>query len=461
MSVSGTPIKLVPAEAKNTEKDQVYMSADLLNQLKIDARQSLRICFGKKFVTVKVRTAELFPNEYRLSENILEEFSLPVNTCLFLCIPAKQTLYLGPVIALLTDIEVNEHAEPSFRSIHSFCGELNSIVSEMGGFFYVFSYSDFSTEEITGYYFDKGKWLKGKLPFPDCIYNRIHSRKVEQSPLFKKFRQELEQSNILLFNDHYFSKWEIYQYLIENKQILPYLPETEIFSKKNLKELMEKYPTVFIKPDHGSNGRNILKLVQDQGEDQVTLHASQNPGTQIQFRNDSISALFEHLRPFLQNRMYIIQQGISLVKYQKGLMDFRVLVHRKEQNLWKVTSLVARISAEQQFVSNLAQGGTIMKPYPALSASFNKQTVSEIIALLRELSLEAAATVSQNTSGIQGELGIDIGIDQTGKPWIIEINTKPSKNFEGHLKVRPSAKAIIQYCVWLFLEKVLEKELKT
>ncbi|HYK72188.1 MAG TPA: YheC/YheD family protein, partial [Pseudoneobacillus sp.] len=45
-----------------------------------------------------------------------------------------------------------------------------------------------------------------------------------------------------------------------------------------------------------------------------------------------------------------------------------------------------------------------------------------------------------------------------GHPWLIEINSKPSKNFEEQeIKIRPSAKAIISYCQFLALEHVIQK----
>ena len=113
-------------------------------------------------------------------------------------------------------------------------------------------------------------------------------------------------------------------------------------------------------------------------------------------------------------------------------MDFRVLVHKNQDNLWEVTSLVARISAEQQLVSNLAKGGKIMKPLLALTTCFNQETSLQLLSVMRDLSIEAADIVSQNTNGVTGELGIDIGVDDTGKPWIIEVNSLTLQKLRGH-----------------------------
>jgi glutathione synthase/RimK-type ligase-like ATP-grasp enzyme len=140
-------------------------------------------------------------------------------------------------------------------------------------------------------------------------------------------------------------------------------------------------------------------------------------------------------------------------------MDYRVLCHKNHQNKWDVTSVVARISAENEFVSNIARGGEIMSPLNALKENMSVSDAKRVIAQMKDLAIETALIIERKTSGITGELGIDIGIDQDGKPWIIEVNSKPSKNFEdGQMKIRPSAKAIIQFCTNLALYSTSEME---
>ncbi|MGV2806477.1 YheC/YheD family protein, partial [Clostridium perfringens] len=52
-----------------------------------------------------------------------------------------------------------------------------------------------------------------------------------------------------------------------------------------------------------------------------------------------------------------------------------------------------------------------------------------------------------------GELGIDLAIDTTGRIWLLEVNSKPSKGENAPLnadsKVRPSAVRLVQYCQYL------------
>ncbi len=95
-----------------------------------------------------------------------------------------------------------------------------------------------------------------------------------------------------------------------------------------------------------------------------------------------------------------------------------------------------------------------MKPIYVLSSLSDRQTAIQQLALMKELAVETSSIIGKRANGLVGELGIDIGIDENGKLWIIEANMKPSKNFEEHdKKIRPSAKALIEYCTFLSFSK--------
>jgi glutathione synthase/RimK-type ligase-like ATP-grasp enzyme len=458
MSTSFIPIRLIPIEKEISNDPAVQISIQLSKQLCIESSSLLCLWIGKKFMNMKIKITEITQNEIHLPIPIFKHFSLPIQPYKFQATyaPTKHHLYLGPVVGLLSDMKTDKEA-PNFRNIHLFCEELHRGFSEFGGFFYVFMYSNFTDSSVRGYYFTNGKWIFSEVPQPDVIYNRIHSRKLEQDKSFQSFRKKLEQLSIPFFNDRFFSKWDVYEKLMLEEKIHPFIPETRIFSKENLKDLMESYKMVFIKPIHGSQGRNIIKLGKE--EDQYVFQSTSDTHSEVIIKKQSIHDIYQQLKPLLRNRIYIIQQGISLTTHQSRSMDFRALCHKNQHHLWEVTSLVARISGEAQFVSNIARGGKTTKPFNTLKPIFQKKMAKEIILLMKELSIEAASVVSSQSDGITGELGIDIGVDQSGKVWLIEINSKPSKNFEENkAKIRPSAKAIIRFCTNLAFETSLVKE---
>ncbi|GAA3330118.1 hypothetical protein GCM10020331_081370 [Ectobacillus funiculus] len=69
-------------------------------------------------------------------------------------------------------------------------------------------------------------------------------------------------------------------------------------------------------------------------------------------------------------------------------MIFRILCHKTEQNQWKLTSAVARVSSPNEFVSNIAMGGEIYKFDEVLQFAFSQKQVRHLKKLLSELALE-------------------------------------------------------------------------
>lgn len=452
-----TPVTIKPRKQKNKNDSFVQMSNQLFTNLLVNHNLGLNIKLGHKTINTKVKTIEMDPNMMLIPENILKDFCLPIQDYKFQAIyqPDLLTLELGPVIGLLTDFPSNEEEEPHFRSIHAFCEELHHGITETGGFFYVFSYDQFLNR---GYYLINGKWSPFEHPLPDVIYNRIHSRKLEHSEPFKHFRKRLETLLIPLFNERFLSKWEVYNQIFHEKHLFPFLPKTKIYTKEHLYELTQEFETVFIKPVHGSQGRNIVKLKKEE-DSQFSIQtsiAALNDRSRNKYLLDEVHQLIKQI---LHNRFYIVQQGIELVTFESCAMDFRVLCHKNLNNHWQVTSIVARVASENEFVSNIARGGRILRPLNVLHTCLGHKKSIEVLALMKELALETASTISGSSTGITGELGIDIGVDQEGQLWIIEVNSKPSKNFEDGLgKIRPSAKALIQFCTLLAFESTIVKE---
>jgi hypothetical protein len=457
MSFALTPITIVPRKPEHKHDRLVQLSSQLLTQLHIKEHWEFLMMLGKKTINVEVQTIEIAPNEMILPGNMIKDFGLPLQRFKFQAIylPDVRTLRIGPVIGLLTDFPSPKQKEPHFRTVHGFCEELHHGITENGGFFYVFSYDQFLNR---GYYLENEKWLPAELPMPDVIYNRIHSRSLERTEQYKQFRSKLELLEIPLFNNHFLTKWEVSKQVMQEPLLSPFLPETKLYSIEHLSELAQKYETVFIKPIHGSQGRNIIKLIKSENH-HYTLQSSL-PALASNFGEKfSLDEFYQLIKPHLHNQMFIIQQGIILLTHETSALDFRVLCHKNLNNHWQVTSIVARVAANQEFVSNLAMGGRLIRPIHVLHANMSKKKAAEVLADMKELALATAAVISSSTTGIMGELGIDIGVDKDGHLWLIEVNSKPSKSFENGLgKIRPSAKAIIQFSTMLAFDSEILKE---
>lgn len=366
---------------------------------------------------------------------------------------SNHTLLVGPVIGLLT--EIKEEDPIHLKSIEYFSRELAVFAEELGAIFYVFSLKDVKASPHTfldGYMLSENNiWLKRSVPFPNVIHNRLHARKNEQNSAFISFMKELQKDNIPIFNEHFLNKWDVHNHLVKATHLHPFLPTTLEYSYENVKKLLEVSDTLFIKPTSGSQGKQIFKLEQHTDDQRLSLSYSslqQNVTTHYEHLQDIIT----RLQPYTKKRHFIVQTGIDLIQLEGRPVDFRFLCHRRENDTWQVTSAVARVSKTGQFVSNLAQGGDMLPVQQVLVHLFDKKDARHLQKAMKSMALDVCNEISSISDGIFAELGIDITVDKSGHPWLIEVNTKPSKNMDKRSEndaIRPSAKAIILYCLYL------------
>ncbi len=358
---------------------------------------------------------------------------------------------LGIFIGLVTEV-IETDQGISFGSIQAFSEELATFCESNHVLFYVFSLRNFdSTSSLfRGFIWNGKDWNKFDVPTPHVVHNRIHSRRREKSLTYEQLIKMLKKKHIPFFNDHFLNKWESYQRLLDQEHLLPYLPETELLlSPQNLENFLLKYEKIFLKPIHGSQGKKIIRIEHSEAEyflDYTTFSRD------IERVYPTILELYKAIKSRISKQAFIVQKGINLLRFQDRIIDFRFLCHLNSKNQWKVTSSVARLSSPNEFVSNIARGGEIQKVNYILRKTLDPKVANDANKLLHELALEVAASVGQSEDELFGELGIDLALDTLAKPWIIEINTKPSKNMDALssvTSVRPSAKAIINYCLYL------------
>lgn len=364
--------------------------------------------------------------------------------------PASRSLYLGPLVAvMMSRVYTSSYGQP-FASNTAFCEEFSIALRSKGGVVYFITPQDVENNNGTleGRYF-QGTWKKGIFPLPDVVYNRLTSRKLENKASVQQFFTTIKRNGSHIFNEKYLDKTDVFEILKRQSSMKKYLPESHhLQSFSTLKSMMAKYKTVFIKPISGSLGKGIIRIQKQESKKQYICHLSGMNGAQ-KLVFSSLSALFKSISGKLKNRKYQIQQGISLITANGRPIDFRALVQKNQEGKWSVTSIVARIASNDSFVSNLARGGTLVRVKQGLQQSnLSSTSISKVHARLNKAALDLSKALDQNLSEHFAELGVDLGVDLRGKVWLIEINSKPSKNDNTPLsnrKTRPSVKKMIHY----------------
>lgn len=425
------------------------LSKSLCKKWEIGNGDQVQFQFGKhiEMVTI-IETLSFRTPTIEISLPLAEKMSIPFEIMPIHCLynQERNTLKLGPIIACMTNQMY--HDETKFGSLTIFFEELARFAKRHHILFYIKPLLK-NNESIYGYSFQEEHWKKQLFPDPDAVYNRIGSRSFEASMAYKDFITTLEENQIHYFNHCFLDKWDIHESLSSFPEMAPYLPRTTLFSDyEPFAEMLTIYPFIFVKPINGSQGRQILKIENNEHKYDV-FYSSISQENSTTFHSSYL--LFKRLKERLTKKTFIVQQGIDLINYEERALDFRVLCIKNEEGLWRVVSSVARISSKEKMVSNLAQGGEQKRPLEILTTLFDEKLAKQYVRLMGELALEVAHLISESYDGLFGELGIDIGLDKEGKLWIIEVNSKPSKidQDEPNDQIRPSTKAILAYLAFL------------
>lgn len=443
-------------------EDTIMLGEAQTKWLKIPQGQHITLRFGSFSHNVKVIPIAKFEG-MRLSQSLGKKMGIAHNMTLGIRYKADTTsVALGPLIGVLVSRDYPNMPEKPFGSITMFCRELAEACAEQGAFVYFFTPNQLgSMKSISGWVMTSGSngsagWKRSAMPLPDVVNNRITSRKLESKPAIQHFLKEVKSHHrASVFNDKFLDKAEVFDALKKDESVVRYLPESHLLRNYTMLSAMcSRYSCVFLKPIRGSLGKGIVRITRSEpGGGYLAMFATAS-GSRKQAYN-SLEKLFSAISTKMKTIRYQIQQGLQLIEIHDRPVDFRALVQKNAKGKWSITSIVARTAGNHHFVSNLARGGSLSTAGEAIAKSDIKSGVSkkEATAKLRQAALNIAKGVDAQIDAHFGELGIDLAMDTNGRVWLLEVNSKPSKNDNTPLnndnKIRPSVMALIQYSRFL------------
>ncbi|WP_442600561.1 YheC/YheD family protein [Paenibacillus sp. KN14-4R] len=214
------------------------------------------------------------------------------------------------------------------------------------------------------------------------------------------------------------SKWEKTKWLLTRKDFQKHIPQTMLFNKHNLTTMLASHSVVYFKPTTGSGGVNIIRI-----EKRARGYQTQSNSTKAVY--PTIDHLFSNLKQYSARRPYLLQKGIALAKTNGQPFDIRVMVQKTNEGKWVSTAVFAKIGRPGKVATNYNQGGTISYFRSTLSdAGYNAATIQRKKAKLKQMGVSVGHCFDRHMKGFR-ELGLDIALDSAGKPWILEVNTRP------------------------------------
>jgi glutathione synthase/RimK-type ligase-like ATP-grasp enzyme len=450
-----TPLEIEVRNGHPTAIHTIGLPTSTIKKYKIPLKSTAFLQLGSSKQPVKISKIKA-SHKLQLTNELATKLSLQSTMRLNLKYkPYTKTLSLGPLLGVFVSRYRAHKTDRPFSKTTTFCKEIAEACQLSGTSVFFFTPKDLkkSSSLLHGHAFYHGAWHSSTFPIPNVIYNRLTSRRYENLAHVQKFLHSIKQQHhTQVFNERYLNKSEVFRALRKETKLHMYLPESHLLTHPSLlKQMVSKYSMLFLKPITGSLGKGVIKIrrITSQQYECQTTYAE---GIRKK-RYASLQALTHSLSKLCKKRSYQIQQGIQLLTIDQRPLDFRALVQRNEQGKWTITSIVARIASPQHFVSNLARGGSQSTVISAITRSNLKGKASVISQKLKHASLSIAEGIEKQINSHFGELGVDLAVDKSGKVWLIEVNSKPSKddqpNQQADAKIRPSVKNIVKYTKYL------------
>ncbi|WP_019423232.1 YheC/YheD family protein [Paenibacillus sp. OSY-SE] len=215
-----------------------------------------------------------------------------------------------------------------------------------------------------------------------------------------------------------FSKWKKTRNL-QSSSLKRYIPETVIFNYDRLGEMLTRHKMVYVKPDKGTHGNGVMRVKQHSG---TSFELREGVSTQTL---NSLDSLHAAIKTRIGKRMYLVQKGIHMMTHRGRKFDLRVLVQKNLDNKWESMSILGRKAAAHKIVTNVSNGGKMETLSKLLHSRLNDASIRRLGRELEQLGVSTGRELSRTYKGLK-ELGIDIALDKSMHPWILEVNTNPA-----------------------------------
>lgn len=217
------------------------------------------------------------------------------------------------------------------------------------------------------------------------------------------------------------SKWLRTEAVARDRRVRAYVPETAIFTAGSLTRMLNRYNTVYVKPDHGNHGTGVMRVWRSKAGGKYSVQSGSRTRSY-----GSVGALYTALQAARIGRQrYLVQRGIRLCRYEGRPFDLRIMVQSNPEQKWEVTGMLARVAGSRGVVTNVRHGGSVVSmDRVCRSIGMNLSQIAALRGRLRKVGLRTSSAMLRRFKRIK-ELGLDVGLDESRRPWIIEVNTSP------------------------------------
>lgn len=356
----------------------------------------------------------------------------------------QQTLRVGPVVGILTAGLVVGGRVPGnrqmFRYVLDACRKAGLIA-------YVFLADgvSWSQQAVTGYQWGGGRWVSGRFPLPDVVYNRVPNRKLELSAAVSGLKHQLRQRQISYFNPRYLNKLDLHRILARVPAARSFLPWTgRVRHQADVDRALQRYGSVYLKPKDAFAGKGILRVSRGRSGFDIRYRVNDRNRRKL---CRTPAELQSGLRQLMGAGTYMVQQAIELARYRGRIFDVRLLAQKNGQGVWQVSGMGVRVASRGGITTHVPNGGYIAPITEVLPVVFTDRA-EQVEQRVRQLALTLAPLVEKGCGAPFGEMSMDIGIDRHGRPFFFEANSKPMKFDEDRIRAA-GLRTLVEYMQYL------------
>lgn len=289
-----------------------------------------------------------------------------------------------------------------YGEIDQLCRELIALGDMFGWTVFAFSPEDIGNGFVIGWRFDEAgkRWYSERQSEPQVVYDKLMISAKGRRASYAWLKQA-SRRGMKLINTQLGSKYRMHRAFLHSPALIPYLPETALLKRsKDVGRWLAQKGSLYVKPVNGTQGRGVMRI-----------------GSLEEWRGK---------RKGLKSlKGLMLQSEIPVHVYQGRRADLRCFMQKDYNGQWQMTFTGVRLGKPNSDVSNLHQGGEALASERYLHFLPIRKRVelfNKLVQLNRRI-----CQILEASFGPLGELGIDWGIDDEGKPWLIEVNPKPGR----------------------------------
>ncbi|MEH7238371.1 YheC/YheD family endospore coat-associated protein [Bacillus sp. JJ1562] len=293
------------------------------------------------------------------------------------------------------------------------------------------------------------KWEQGMFEIPLYLYDRCFYSNDEVSKKSQPIMNWLKlRPSITFIGKGLPNKWEIYNTLLQDQELSPYIPSTEkaLSSSAILRTLMKEHK-IILKPEKGSMGKGIIGLFLYRNYVEV-IYKDDKLLKKKQFttRGD----LKKWIDSVITSQPYLLQTYLRLHDEENRPFDIRILLQKNGEGKWIEQGRGIRQGLPDHLISNLGGGGEThsFESWTENMSFHQKQLLSDNIHTI----INRLPDVLEEQFEPLFEIGVDLGLTNDGAIWILDTNSKPGRKVI--LETSPEKEdalytTLLQYCLHL------------